>query len=90
MNVTPTLDTETALKKAKKTLEAKGNLHFEESKLFVYNLTKPTRLAYKINLQYDDKPGDWEIFVDAHTGEIISLKDVAVYHHKKRPQTLKK
>ncbi|WP_459926373.1 T9SS type A sorting domain-containing protein [Flavobacterium covae] len=90
INVTPTLDTETALKKAKKTLEAKGNLHFEESKLFVYNLTKPTRLAYKINLQYDDKPGDWEIFVDAHTGEIISLKDVAVYHHKKETPNTKK
>ncbi|WP_088394338.1 T9SS type A sorting domain-containing protein [Flavobacterium davisii] len=90
INVIPALNTEIALKKAKESLGAKGNLHFEESKLFLYNLTRPIRLAYKINLQYDDKPGDWEIFVDAQTGDIISLKDVAVYHHKKNTSYNKK
>ncbi|QYS87687.1 PepSY domain-containing protein [Flavobacterium oreochromis] len=90
IETTPSLNTEAALKRAKESLDAKGNLVFQESKLFVYNLEKPTRLAYKINLQYDDKPGDWEIFVNAQTGEIISLKNVAVYHHREDKKSNKK
>ncbi|MFK7001810.1 T9SS type A sorting domain-containing protein [Flavobacterium oreochromis] len=90
IETTPSLNTEAALKRAKESLDAKGDLVFQESKLFVYNLEKPTRLAYKINLQYDDKPGDWEIFVNAQTGEIISLKNVAVYHHREDKKSNKK
>ncbi len=58
-----------------------GKIAFQECKLFVFNQEAPTRLAYRITTQIDNKPGDWEVFVDANTSAVISLKDISFYHH---------
>lgn len=67
-----------------------GKITFQECKLFVYNNENSTRLAYRISTQIDTMPGDWEVFVDANSSEIISLKDIAIYHHSNKEVNLKK
>lgn len=69
---------------------ASGKITFQECKLFVYNKEKPTRLAYRITTQIDNKPGDWEVFVDANSSQIISVKDIAIYHHANKGVIQKK
>jgi hypothetical protein len=59
-----------------------GKILDQKCNLVIYNNEKPTRLAYRITTQIDNKPGDWETFVDAITAEIISAKDIAIWHHK--------
>lgn len=58
-----------------------GKIAFQECKLVIYNQEAPARLAYRISTQIDNKPGDWEVFIDANTATVISLKDISFYHH---------
>lgn len=81
-NVVPSISSQDALSIAYKELKSTGTISFQESKLYVYNKTGAPRLAYKITIVCDDKPGDWEIFVDANTSGVISSKDVSLNHHK--------
>ena len=60
-----------------------GKIINQKSKLVIYNAIKPTRLAYRITTQIDNKPGDWEVFVDAQNAQIISAKDISISHHNK-------
>ncbi|RCK73939.1 MAG: Cell surface protein [Ignavibacteriae bacterium] len=38
------------------------------------------RLTYRVVITTTEPMGDWEIFVDAITGEVISVNDMIVYH----------
>ena len=67
-----------------------GKILSQKAKLVIYNAEKPTRLAYRITTQIDNRPGDWETFVDANSSEVISLKDIAIYHHDKKKPNKKK
>jgi zinc metalloprotease ZmpB len=67
-----------------------GKILSQKVKLVIYNAEKPTRLAYRITTQIDNRPGDWETFVDANTSEVISLKDIAIYHHNEKHPSKKK
>jgi Zn-dependent metalloprotease len=35
-------------------------------------------LAYKVSMSNEDPVGDWRVFVDAHTGEVLDIKDISV------------
>lgn len=74
---------------AKIALKFNDTYNFQESKLFVYNKLPQTKLIYKVNIQNNDNPGDWEVIIDAKTSQVISIKDVAVYHHKKDKEVKK-
>ncbi len=67
-----------------------GIILSQKVKLVIYNTEKPTRLAYRITTQIDNRPGDWETFVDANSSEVISLKDIAISHHDKKQPNKKK
>lgn len=78
----PTINDQQAIAISNNELKFSGVVTFQEAKLYVYNKVQPTKLVYRVLTEVDNKPGDWEVFVDAKTSQIISVKDVAIYHHK--------
>lgn len=93
ISTSPTVSVQNAIVASNSKLDTKsGKILDQKSKLVIYNEVKPTRLAYRITTQLDNKPGDWEIFVDAQNSQIISVKDISISHHKKnlKKQPLKK
>jgi len=69
---------------AKEAIQPKGDITYQDNTLYIYNTeTGDTRLVYIVAINSFDKPGSWEAVVDAHTKEVISVKDVANYHRKK-------
>ena len=82
ISVVPAISAETAMQKAKATLNMQGEIMFEENKLYVLQTeTDETKLVYRVVLNSFDTAGSWEAMVDANTGSIISVKDVAIYFH---------
>jgi len=61
-------------------LQIKGRLNFEKQETVLYYQNRQTRLVHKISLvPAEYLIGDWEVLVDAMTGEIIKVADRAVY-----------
>lgn len=67
-----------------------GKIVIQNTKLVVFNFNNTTKLAYRITTQIDNKAGDWETFVDAKTGALLSLKNIAIDFHKKTKKSSKK
>lgn len=84
ISTNPSFTDSEALKKAHVASKTKGKITFEENKLFVY-LTESgdTKLVYRVLTSSHDHPGSWETIVDAQNGNVISVKDIANYHHDK-------
>ncbi|SHL67407.1 T9SS type A sorting domain-containing protein [Chryseobacterium polytrichastri] len=84
ININPSFTNSEALKKAHVASNTKGEITFEENKLFVY-LTEAgdTKLVYRVLTSSHDHPGSWETIVDAQNGNVLSVKDIANYHHDK-------
>ncbi|MEK7264115.1 MAG: SdrD B-like domain-containing protein [Bacteroidota bacterium] len=80
---TPSLDSKTAFQIASEFLKVSGKLLGEPSSaLMVYAEEETPKLAYRISIATEEPLGDWEIFIDAHNGEIISSHDNAKYEEK--------
>lgn len=92
INTTPTLSAAEALQKAHMASHSKGEVTFEENKLFVYvTEEQETKLVYRVLTNSFDHPGSWETIVDAKNGTIISVTDIANYYHKgEDPKPVKK
>ena len=61
-------------------LQIKGRLNYQKKETVVYHNKGITRLAHKITLvPAEDVFGDWEVLVDAVSGEIFKVKDNACY-----------
>jgi Zn-dependent metalloprotease len=88
INTIPSISETDALRKAHVASQSKGDIVFEQTKLFVY-LTDSgdTKLVYRVLINSHDNPGSWETIVDAQTGEVISVKDISIYHHDKNDPT---
>lgn len=72
-----------ATQKAHVESHSKGRITFEENNLYVYITDDvQTKLVYRVVTKSYEHPGTWETIVDAKNGEIISVKDIANYHHK--------
>lgn len=82
IDVIPSISEQDAKLNSSIALKASGEITFQDVSLFVDEFNSITKLAYKVSTQINDLPGDWEVFVDAKTGEILSVKDVSVYHKK--------
>ncbi|PQA91947.1 hypothetical protein B0A69_16120 [Chryseobacterium shigense] len=91
VNTIPSFPASEAIKKAHMASASKGQITYEENKLFVY-LTESgeTKLVYRVLTSSFDNPGSWETIVDAKTGSVISMKDIAVKHHDKNEPSPKK
>lgn len=79
INTTPQISAENALQISNKEIRVSGMITFQENKLFVLYKNNQTKLAYRVVTSFEEKSGSWEVFVDANTGEIISVKDIAIY-----------
>jgi len=87
----PSVSASEALKKAHIASRSKGEITYEENKLFVYITDSgETKLVYRILTSSFDNPGSWETIVDAKTGDVISMKDISVKHHDKNDPLHKK
>ncbi|MBS4028132.1 MAG: hypothetical protein KGZ58_05770, partial [Ignavibacteriales bacterium] len=84
LSTIPSLSKQTALTLAKEFLQLRGKTIDEPtSELMVYAEGEPPALCYRISIFNEDPLGDWEVFVDALNGSIISSTDRAVYEKPK-------
>ncbi|UEQ77561.1 T9SS type A sorting domain-containing protein [Chryseobacterium arthrosphaerae] len=84
IDITPAISAVDAFKKAYVASKSQGEITYQENKLFVYITDGGnTKLVYRVVINSYDNSGSWETIVDAKTGEIISVKDIAVYHRHK-------
>ncbi|AZA55051.1 T9SS type A sorting domain-containing protein [Chryseobacterium sp. G0201] len=93
INTNPSLSASEALQKAHTASKTKGEITFEENKLLVYFTENgETKLVYRILTNSHDNPGSWETIIDAQNGNVLSVKDIANYHHDKNeaPKPAKK
>ncbi|WP_062700030.1 T9SS type A sorting domain-containing protein [Chryseobacterium indologenes] len=81
IDTVPAVSASDAFNKAYKASKSKGEITYQENKLLVYITDDGnTKLVYRAVINSYDNPGSWETIVDAKTGEIISVKNIAVYH----------
>ena len=79
------ISTEQALISAKNYLDIKGSVAFEKIETKVYYNKGTFRLAQVVTIvPAEELFGEWEIMIDAQTGEIFRVKDKACYS---RPQS---
>ncbi|WP_080779407.1 T9SS type A sorting domain-containing protein [Chryseobacterium phocaeense] len=102
VDTVPSISAADAFKKAIVASKGEGAITYQENKLFVYITDEgDTKLVYRAVINPYDNPGSWETIIDAKTGTVVSVKDIAVYHrghegdsddHKKNkaPKTQKK
>ncbi len=72
----PTLRSAEAQRIAYDYLDVQRPFNFEATQLVVYP-GKSTRLAYQVRVMPTAPMGDWEVLVDAHSGEIFKAVDIA-------------
>ncbi|WP_066391117.1 M4 family metallopeptidase [Neobacillus mesonae] len=73
VDTTATLSSDAALKKAMSSVNAPAELTYEPTtELVVYPFEGENHTAYKVNVNFmGDEPGNWFVFVDAKTGEVV-------------------
>ncbi|GGG54455.1 T9SS type A sorting domain-containing protein [Epilithonimonas arachidiradicis] len=82
VDTTPTFNKSDAFETAKIAAEIKGEITHQENDLYVF-LTEggQTRLVHRVIINSYETSGDWEIMVDAHSGDVLRILDIANYHH---------
>ncbi|MFG6119656.1 M4 family metallopeptidase [Thalassobacillus sp. B23F22_16] len=73
MNTDPSITQSQALAAAKQAVKAPEKLEYQPtSELVVYPFEGDSYLAYKVNVNFlGEKPGNWFVYVDAQTNEVI-------------------
>ena len=80
---TPSLSSSDAAQIAKGYLNIQGKLDYEKTELVVYHLKGKSRLVYSVSIvPAEDTFGDWEVTIDARSGEIIRVADKALYYDR--------
>jgi len=82
INTTPTYSKDNAFEKAKVAANIAGEITHQENDLYVF-VTEDgqTKLVHRVIINSYETPGDWEIMVDAHSGDVLRVLDIANYHH---------
>lgn len=71
-------------------IEGAGAVTWQECKLYVHNKLGKTTLVYRVTTAAENLKGQWEAIIDAKTGSMLSLKDVAYYAHSNKDKDKKK
>jgi hypothetical protein len=80
LNTQPEISRSMAEITAWKYLDIQGSVSHRSVELVVYARAQPARLAWRVSLvPYATPVGDWEVLVDAKTGEIFRVEDKALY-----------
>ncbi|WP_452226540.1 T9SS type A sorting domain-containing protein [Lacinutrix cladophorae] len=74
----PSLSLSQAQNIAYRYLGVNGAFQYTNNALFIYHDTS-SRLAYRINFISKDIIGEWDVFVDANSGEIFKALDISFY-----------
>lgn len=84
VNTTPSYSKTDAFDKAKVAAKIAGEITYQENNLYVFVTDdSQTKLVHRVIINSYDTPGDWEIMVDAHSGEVLRVLDIANYHKDK-------
>ncbi|WP_280768039.1 M4 family metallopeptidase [Salipaludibacillus daqingensis] len=76
ISTTPSIQKTSAVALAKQEADAPDIVEFEENELIIYPFEDDYYLAYRVNLEFHSgTPGNWFIYVDAHSGDIIDRYD---------------
>ncbi|SHI51330.1 T9SS type A sorting domain-containing protein [Flavobacterium terrae] len=79
ISTVPQITKEDAIAISDKKIDVAGMVTFQENKLFVYNKLGSTKLVYRIVTSFEERPGSWEVILDANSGEVLSVKDIAIH-----------
>lgn len=75
-DTSPDVTENEAVTSAKFAVNAPEFVEFEETELIIYPFEDDYHLAYRVNLEFfSGEPGNWYIYVDANTGEVIDKLD---------------
>ena len=85
IDTTPILTKDQAMVKAANALNITGAITQREIKLYVYNHRGESRLVYRITTISEFLNGYWETIIDAKNGEVLSTRDIAIYHKPANP-----
>ncbi|WP_066307511.1 M4 family metallopeptidase [Bacillus sp. FJAT-29814] len=88
VDTTASLSSDAALKKALSAVNAPEELTYEPtSELVVYPFEGENHTAYKVNVNFmGDDPGNWFVFVDAKTGDVIDQYNGLMHADEKKTQ----
>jgi bacillolysin len=89
LDTTAKVSSKKALKVAKSSVDAPAQLEYlPTSELVVYPFEGENYLAYKVNVNFlGNEPGNWFVFVDAKTGEVIDQYNAIMHADKIKTQT---
>ncbi|MFE8700044.1 M4 family metallopeptidase [Cytobacillus sp. FJAT-54145] len=88
VDTTPSISAEKAIQIAESTVNAPKELTYEPtSDLVVYPFKGKNHTAYKANVNFmGDAPGNWFVFVDANTGEVIDQYNAIMHADEMKTQ----
>ncbi len=88
LDTTAFLNSEDALKTAMSSVNASEELTYEPTaELVVYPFEGRNHTAYKVNVNFmGDEPGNWFVFVDAKTGEVIDKYNALMHADEMKTQ----
>lgn len=79
INTIPQITKEAAVQISNNEINVAGMISFQENKLYVLSKNNSTELVYRIVTSFEEKSGSWEVFVNANSGKVLSVKDIAIY-----------
>jgi zinc metalloprotease ZmpB len=89
-NTTPAVSTAAARASAIQHLGVTGNISYESNSLMVLRHHAQDYLVHRVVIAADQQAGEWEVFVNAHTGSLLKAEDISAYHrHKQNAGTAK-
>ncbi len=89
-NTDPSISAELARAGLADHLGARIDADSAKTELMVLRNGGQDYLVYRVNFASDSPVGDWEAFVDAKSGALIKVEDIAYYDHGKREKSLQK
>jgi Zn-dependent metalloprotease len=91
INTTPSISNDVAISKALNNLKLTSiDCNYQECKLVVKNVNGATKLIQKVICNPNSGEASWESIVDAQTGDVLTVSNVARNHHKEKKIKIKK
>ncbi|XXM71496.1 M4 family metallopeptidase [Lysinibacillus sphaericus] len=89
LNMKPELSSSKAIDKAKSAVNAPDMLTYPPtSELVVYPFEGENQLTYKVNVNFlGEAPGNWFVFIDANTGEVVDQYNAIMHAEDIKTQT---
>lgn len=83
-DITPVISSQSARQLVMNHLAIATAVNDETNNLMLLRHQNTDYLVYRINFNTDNPVGDWEAYVDAKTGTLLKVEDMASYHHRKK------